>query len=300
MFTTYASRSKTVIAAEKLTKGAKEILALFGEQEKIELDAIPNRMMNKDLQILIAKKYVRTAGNNSVVRLVKAQKNTKIVKNENGTYNLVDADTGEIYVKDESMTVVSNIKESLDWGSSGISEMDEVADTIREGSYKKADILPENSKVEIEMEHKPLFKKIEKDVAEDGKLDLTEKEMAKEIVVNHEDEHKKYYDKKEGLPAMEKRLENKEAAAQYVEIAPSLYINRIGTDSNGNWSYWVSWGSMPSKKIHHMDAVGELNPVRHIENFQEPDKNTQAVINGIVAFMERNYPYKKEKGRNND
>jgi hypothetical protein len=91
----------------------------------------------------------------------------------------------------------------------------------------------------------------------------------------------------------EASLKQKTAKIPYVEIAPGIYVNRVGFDVNGNWSYWVSHGSNKSKKIQHGDASAESSSVTKLEDFENPNDNTKEVINNIVSYMDKFYPLKK-------
>jgi len=99
---------------------------------------------------------------------------------------------------------------------------------------------------EIEMEHEPTYKKIKKDVEEDQDLDMTVEEMAESISKDHLNEFKNYYDKKKGLPNMEKELEEDEEDSDQSEIKPisnkdkkrmnKKAKNYIG-QYNGTWEF---------------------------------------------------------------
>lgn len=84
----------------------------------------------------------------------------------------------------------------------------------------------------IEKEHEPTYKEIKKDVEEDGKLDTTLDDMAKDITEDHLDEHTDYYDDKKGLPAMEKRLEEKKKevmlSSKDKNISKKAYAETLG------------------------------------------------------------------------
>ncbi|MDD5006615.1 MAG: hypothetical protein PHS33_08980 [Candidatus Omnitrophica bacterium] len=274
MFTTYASRSNLIVDKIEITAEGQAILDLFKENQSIELDAIPGRISNKALQSLIAKKYVRTAGNNTVVILKKAgetnddtietelkdkgypvyrmkedsqlrfrltnkvpyeDENLREILKRNNVILFPDKNGGDYYIvpvnerqKDFHGDMLLNT-----YASAQKKDEDKLATAQQE---KRADI---DAPTKIELEHKPTFQKIRKDVKEDGKLDLTDKDMAKSITEDHGEEvnpddpkegRKDYYDPKNGLPALEKKLENKEAAIS--KEAYSKIFLFVGNETN--------------------------------------------------------------------
>ncbi|KKK89420.1 hypothetical protein LCGC14_2733280, partial [marine sediment metagenome] len=89
------------------------------------------------------------------------------------------------------------------------SELKRKADDIKDPELKQ-------TVLDIEKEHKPTMDKIKKDVNEDGRVDISDKEVYESIGLDHgvevnpenpEEGVKEYYDKRKGLPEMEKRLE---------------------------------------------------------------------------------------------
>jgi len=266
MFTTYASRANLLVEKIKITAEEQAILDLFKESQSIELDQIPYRMANKDFQSLMQKGYVRTAGNNTVILLKKAEeKNDPIMVDSAGQYIItitfekpisneithnisqdfiapvIEAQDGEyplprIEVDGNKMHII--VPENVDEYEYKKILQKPIDDYVALAGYKPVNAsfnknIYEKSKpsiialkqkqaetpTEIEMEHKKTFDKIRKDVKEDGKLDMKDKDIAKSISKDHGKELdpknpaegvKEYYDEKTGLPAFEKKLEKKE------------------------------------------------------------------------------------------
>ena len=78
----------------------------------------------------------------------------------------------------------------------------------------------------------------------------------------------------------------KEAKPKYVDIGDSFYVHKIGRDTNGNKSIWVSKGNNKPIKIQ---TNGNL-PITHrnasdLKFFQTNDKDVVSVKNEIISYM---------------
>ncbi len=74
---------------------------------------------------------------------------------------------------------------------------------------------------------------------------------------------------------------------KYVQLGnSSYYVNKVGKDVNGNWSYWVSKGNGKSKKIQVTGNVkGEK--VTDITRFQDTDKNIEKVKKSVIDYYKK-------------
>jgi len=156
----------------------------------------------------------------------------------------------------------------------------------------------ENNELEvgkkIEMEHRPTYNKIKKDIKQDNKLDMSMGDMAESIARDHTEGENMpdYYDDKKGLPEMERRLKHKgesksmdkviinnqefDAQPEVVKEANPIWLKGARysyKDKNNNLTYAFFGGH----NVYAMDENGEEVDCDVIGSEERPEATLEEV-----------------------